>query len=131
MAGLVSLLYVSRSQLRSGDDQVGRIVADARACNARMDVTGALIFTGRHFAQILEGEAATIDRLIVRIAKDDRHGGLRIVEVVPVAERAFATWSLAYSGGMDYVDRKVRALLCGGTATDVHALRSLMEELVR
>ncbi len=53
---LSSLLYVSTSLLPARDEQrfVSDIVAVARARNAALGVTGALVLGRGHFAQILE-----------------------------------------------------------------------------
>jgi hypothetical protein len=52
-----SLLYVSRSRVAmpGGAAVVNAIVQGAVAWNGANGVTGALLFTERHFAQLLEG----------------------------------------------------------------------------
>ena len=49
------LLYVSESRIDEADAQsvVSQIVAHAQLKNAQLGLTGALIFTGEHFAQVL------------------------------------------------------------------------------
>jgi hypothetical protein len=125
------LLYVSRSLLRLPDEagEVDRIVAVARRENKRLGVTGALIFTRAHFAQVLEGDQGAVETLMERIRRDSRHANLTVVSAGAREERLFPQWSMAYSGGSLYVDRHIKPLLTselepGGTD-------GLAEKLVR
>jgi hypothetical protein len=107
-----SILYVSKSDLGSGDGQqeVERIVIGARGRNSANGITGMLVFTGDHFAQLLEGPAQSVDLIISSIRLDSRHHSL--VEFTQLIEkRAFGAWSLGYEGRSTYVDRLVRSLL--------------------
>lgn len=110
---LLSFLYVSRSTLspRTAAPTVEQIVAGSRARNAALGLTGALLFTGEYFAQVLEGEAASVDALMHRIARDPRHEQIIIVAREPIAIRRFIDWSMAYSGPSQFVARHVTRLL--------------------
>lgn len=107
-----STLYVSRSNLTDLDPcrEVSCIVASARERNSANCVTGMLVFTGEHFAQLLEGPEEAIDMIMASIRQDPRHHSLREF-VEPVSERSFAAWSLGYVGQSTYVDRRVKSLL--------------------
>ena len=113
---ITSLLYVSRSRpdLIRSPGEVDRLVDFARAQNPRYGITGAIIFTEVHFAQVIEGARAAIDDLMRNIAADERHRDVAIVEIVTVPERRFAQWAMAYSGPSFYVDRHVKPLLSKG-----------------
>lgn len=67
--GLSSLVYVSRSTLAlDGDAQaVNEIACSANARNAHLGVTGALLYTELHFAQLARGQCKR-DRHV-----DDKH----------------------------------------------------------
>jgi hypothetical protein len=108
---LVSLIYVSRSLLNFPDEaaEVDRIVGVSVARNEGLSVTGALIFTGKRFAQVLEGPESSLDELMNSIRRDPRHTDLTVVQQTPVAERRFAGWSMAYSGASTYVNRQIAA----------------------
>lgn len=110
---LTSLLYVSeaRHRLPEGDDLVAAIVTVAQAGNPALEITGALIFTGAHFAQILEGPEPSIDVLVESIGRDERHRGVDIVETRRISKRRFADWSLAYAGPSLFVDLHIRPLV--------------------
>jgi hypothetical protein len=125
------LLYVSRSLLRLPDQggEVDRIVTVARRENERLGVTGALVFTRAHFAQVLEGEQQAVETLMERIRRDPRHTDVNVVSAGPREGRLFPHWSMAYSGGSLYVDRHIKPLLPPGA--DPGATEHLAEKLVR
>lgn len=108
------MLYVSEAvPAAGGGDPVGEIVAASRERNAALGITGALIFTGGHFAQVLEGSPEAVEELMANIRCDPRHRNVRTVEMVNVPERRFPGWSLAYSGHSSFVDRHIRPLMEG------------------
>ncbi len=110
---LLSLLYVSRSTLSpdTAADAVRAIVATSRTRNPRLGLTGALLFTGEHFAQVLEGPAGTVDRVMAEIARDPRHREVIVVARDRIAARRFGSWSMAYSGPSQFVALHVTRLL--------------------
>ena len=105
-------LYVSRATLEigAGDTVLDEILSAARARNRTLDVTGALIFTQNHFAQLLEGPAAAIDQLMSSIERDPRHRDVKIVRTERNTVRRFAGWHMAYDGSSVFVARHVRVL---------------------
>jgi hypothetical protein len=111
--GIRCLLYVSESCLSWPDDahEVDDIVASARARNEQLGLTGALIYTRMHFAQVLEGEPEAIDAKMASIRTDSRHRNLNVVADETIEARYFPDWTMAYSGPSFYVDRQIRPLL--------------------
>jgi hypothetical protein len=127
---LETIVYVSRSLIPAADarQEVDNIVDRAMQANRVADISGALLYTGGHFAQILEGEADRLDPLIARIAADRRHGDVTILLRGPLAERRFALWACAYSGPSHFVDRHIAPFTClrkGGSACVIAADRIL------
>lgn len=110
---LLSFLYLSRSTASPGSaaGHVDDIVAAARANNPGLGLTGALLFTGDRFAQVLEGTASSIDVMMARVRADTRHDEIIVVACEPIAARRFAAWSMAYSGPSQFVARHVTRLL--------------------
>ncbi|WP_010219555.1 BLUF domain-containing protein [Sphingomonas sp. PAMC 26621] len=110
---LLSLLHVSRSTVNAScaEAAVADIVEKAHRTNPQMGLTGALIFTGSNFAQILEGSVEAVDWIMTSIITDPRHTGIIVADRSPIIERRFAKWSMAYSGRVQFVDRHVRELL--------------------
>ena len=90
--------YISTSRLAEdeSDELVADIVRDSIPRNRKLQVTGALLFTGRHFAQYLEGPATSVDTLQRIILDDLRHEDIRTIAEGAYPCRRFVTWSLAY-----------------------------------
>lgn len=127
-------LYVSRASLPPGRTTAAMrdLVREARQRNQSLDLTGALIFTGDHFAQLLEGPAGHVDMVTASIMRDRRHSAMRSFQEESRARRLFPEWSLAYDGPSTYVDQRIRALfeaehddLPGARADLLHLLQSL------
>jgi hypothetical protein len=92
---LLQLTYASRPFGFDAPTLAG-ILLDARRCNARDGVTGALICRDDIFLQLLEGPEARVEATYARILADDRH-----VEVTPLTrrivadeKRMFPAWSM-------------------------------------
>lgn len=125
-----SILYVSESLLDASEreEELDKILALSMQRNPATGVTGALIFTGAHFTQIIEGTGAAVDELMSRIVADRRHTKVDVVESVQMDCRRFPDWSMAYSGPSEYVIAHVHPL-CGqftDPRTRVPATRSLI-----
>ena len=118
--GVYSLCYVSRALVPADDAR--RIVADivsiSRGRNAVLDVTGALLFSGAHFAQILEGPREGVKELMMSIERDTRHADVTIVREGRIEARAFASWSLAYAGPSSFIDGSIRQAFTSRAAGD-------------
>jgi hypothetical protein len=110
---LETALYVSRSTLEPlvAQDVVAKIVADSIRRNTRDSVTGGLIFTGRYFAQVIEGPSAAIESLLARMARDPRHEAMRILHRKPIASRFFFEWAMAYNGPSRMVEGRIAPLV--------------------
>lgn len=130
---LTSLLYISRSRIAPdrAEAVVAEIVATSVARNALAELTGALLFTGTHFAQVLEGEAAAIEDLMQRVTGDARHDELVIVEQGPLDYRRFDTWSMAYFGPSQFVSRHVMRLLGDPSPAERRRAAHWLGELLR
>ena len=99
------LVYYSRNRLSNGALtawNIKDILAASRANNARVGVTGALMFNAGCFAQVLEGPREAIEQTFERIQQDERHGEVSLLAFGPVDERAFESWSMGYVGGSEH-----------------------------
>jgi hypothetical protein len=134
-APLSTLLYISHSMLYMPDDEM--LVADmlkaARARNRYLGISGALIFTHRHFVQYIEGEEVALADLMASIRRDPRHSDVRMLHFGSAASRRFADWSMAYAGPSVFVSRQVEELLSASTDEELEAqaetIITMMEEL--
>lgn len=103
------LLYISRSAVpeNEADRIVASIVEVSQARNAREGLTGALMFTGEDFAQVLEGDMVAVLRLMADIARDQRHADVEIIEQGHVPVRYFGDWTMGYWGRSAFVSRLI------------------------
>jgi hypothetical protein len=96
---LIRLTYFSRNRIASEGgmvhDPIEAIFTQSTANNRRDEITGALVYDGKWFAQVLEGREATVSATFERILCDPRHSDVRLVKMHPVAARAFGAWSMA------------------------------------
>lgn len=102
MSDLFRLVYASKNLLGGTAPEaqaaVEEILAASRRNNTRAGVTGALMFNGSAFAQVLEGPQKGVEETFERIQRDTRHGDVTVLECRPVSERAFTDWSMAFVG---------------------------------
>jgi hypothetical protein len=129
---IYTLLYASKARVAGEEAEaaVEAIVHGSRTRNAGLGVTGALLFSGGHFAQWLEGERVGVDALMRSIARDPRHTGIVILEAGPAAARRFPDWTLAYAGSSTFVDGALADALVEPPADHprrARRIRSLLE----
>lgn len=91
--GLMQLTYVS-TPFGFDDPMLAGILLDARRCNARDDITGALIVRQDMYMQLLEGPKKAVEAAYIRIRDDDRHTDIRAVRRMPADQRLFADWAM-------------------------------------
>jgi len=125
------LLYISESGLEpsKATPSVSQIIADAQVRNSHLAVTGALLFTGTHFAQILEGPRESIAQLMSSIQDDSRHGNIVIVDHSPIEARRFPDWKMAYRGPSQFVSRHVVRLLHSTSQSEQRRATEWLTEL--
>lgn len=107
------LLYISESRIEpsEADAVISRIISDAQRKNARLNLTGALLFTGIYFAQILEGPTTSISQLMTSLTADTRHSDIVITYRSPIIVRKFSNLKLAYHGPSQFVSRHIVRLM--------------------
>ena len=102
MKDLYRLVYTSRNQMPGSEaamaEAVAQILETSRRNNVRADVTGALMFNGGAFAQVLEGPRRGVEQIFERIQRDMRHGDVTVLQCGPVESRGFTNWSMAFVG---------------------------------
>lgn len=92
---LLQMIYASRP---FGFDagMLTAILFDARRCNTRDGITGALICRDDLFLQLLEGPEAKVEAAYARILRDDRHIEVRplVRRMIAEEERMFEKWAM-------------------------------------
>ncbi len=95
---LARIVYHSESRLEpAGHDAasgLNAILDLANRNNERDGITGALLFDGAWFVQILEGDREAISAALWRIARDPRHDNVTVIETRTIRQRSFANWRM-------------------------------------
>jgi hypothetical protein len=112
MITLRQLFYLSRADTTLNTIEVRHILSVSQRNNRRKDITGCLLYSGQHFAQVLEGHATDITGLVSRITQDPRHHGMVVAMDREVGTRSFPDWSMGVLFKLDVADR-IEALLAG------------------
>lgn len=128
-SSLEHLVYLSSARPKLSAVDVRAILGSAQMRNRRRDVTGVLLFTGRHFVQVLEGRSADLDDLLKIIVSDTRHAGLNVFSREQIAQRCYGTWAMAFIESLDDADAVDEFFL--GTTTDRTKLDGILERAVR
>jgi hypothetical protein len=93
-ATLRQIFYVSNSLALP--EEIESILKGARAANARRHITGVLVHAGAYFAQLLEGEKASVEGAMRDIVADRRHDQVRILMDRGASVRMCEGWHMAF-----------------------------------
>jgi hypothetical protein len=93
---LIHLGYVSTATAPLPRAELMELLAQARADNARNQITGMLVYQGGHFLQVLEGQAEAVRATMERIRQDPRHDRIALLFEEPVAAREFPDWRMGF-----------------------------------
>ncbi|CAN5128097.1 hypothetical protein BH10PSE12_BH10PSE12_12170 [soil metagenome] len=99
MAALFQLIYISTAREGLGVGDCRAILDEARNGNARLNITGLLLFNSKRFVQVLEGAEGDVRAIYARIEADRRHHGLVVVGESSLEEREFGQWAMAFDDG--------------------------------
>ena len=90
---LSQYLYISTA-VGLSREEVDTILASSARNNPARGVTGLLLYNGRNFLQLLEGEQAELISLMARIGKDERHAGVSILFSGNIDARTCPFWAM-------------------------------------
>jgi hypothetical protein len=111
---MYELVYTSAAVRPFSPAELRGILERARPTNQKLGISGILLYKNGTFLQVLEGDEEPIRAQFVRIAKDPRHGRVRVVRQGAITRRSFGAWS------MGFVSLDVKAVPLPGS----HALSS-------
>src|SRR3954465_12203500 len=94
---MLSLIYVSSAVQLFTTEELVALLEQARRKNARLGITGMLLYKDGNFMQVLEGEDETVRALAAEIERDRRHKAFTILTTDTIAERQFHNWSMAFN----------------------------------
>lgn len=92
----IQLLYGSTATVPFGKPELLELLNKSRTNNAKINVTGLLLFKDGQFMQVLEGDEPAVTSLYERIARDPRHTGSMVFLNRPIEQRDFPDWSMAF-----------------------------------
>ena len=112
---MLSLVYVSFATVPFSDADLVALLEKSRRNNTRDGISGMLLYRDGDFLQVLEGPEDAVRAAYARIARDNRHGRIMMLDESEISERAFGDWSMGYrrvkrgevpDGFVDFFDRR-------------------------
>jgi len=95
------IVYCSKNRIDGSPEEVdaaiSSILSTARAKNQKAQISGALLFNGSAFAQVLEGPLAAVEDIFEHIQCDTRHSDVVVLRNGESPARVFSDWSMAYA----------------------------------
>ena len=104
------IVYISTADALS-EEQLDAIVAGSARNNVKTAVSGFLLYNGRNFLQLIEGEHAEIGGLIGVIEADGRHDGLVRLIDGNIETRSCADWAMSRIALHDDLAKRRDALM--------------------
>lgn len=100
--GLLQVIYSSQP---FGYDEaiLGTVLMDARRCNRRDGITGALVCRADLYLQLLEGPDVRVRAALDRIRADDRHVNMTLHLSQPASERMFGEWDMLHDPARSWI----------------------------
>lgn len=102
MQDLYRISYISKNTITGDPQQVNQqiesILASAQNNNPALNITGALLYSGGYFCQVIEGEEDPLEALFETIQMDPRHEDVVVLNYEQIDARIFGDWAMAYAG---------------------------------
>src|SRR5690606_34825257 len=119
------VFYISRCDGTLTPTDVHRIVGTSQLRNRRRSLTGLLAYSGRHFAQVVEGSAAEVDELLGTISRDPRHQQMTVLQRLEGVPRRFGNWSMHLVDSVARADEIEHLFSATGSAATAAAIALL------
>ena len=97
MDTLIHFIYASTATRHFDRRELVALLDKARAENARLGLTGILLYEADNFFQVLEGPESAIIQLTRKIWVDPRHDHVVKIIEEPIVRRSFTGWTMAFS----------------------------------
>ena len=94
---LIHIVYSSAAGVEFGQGELLDLLNVSRANNARVGVTGILLFYKGSFFQVLEGHEPEVRQTYEKVSKDPRHSKMLKIIEGPVEKRAFQDWTMGFA----------------------------------
>lgn len=114
------IVYFSSSNL--SDQGIKTIIEQSRRNNARLGVTGVMLYVRGSIIQVLEGEKQQVESLYERIQSDRRHNQVTKVFSKPINKRLFSAWWMGFETLTDRQLDEITTLVdLNGKPTEVNS----------
>jgi Sensors of blue-light using FAD len=97
---VLSIVYSSSASDTFTEADLPALLAQSRDNNARLGITGMLLYRDGRFLQLLEGEKDVVRAKLEVIAGDDRHVRIRRLIEDDIGTRQFPDWSMGYGAAL-------------------------------
>jgi hypothetical protein len=92
---LYSPIYVSTAKSLFVREELLDLLVKSNQRNAKLAITGLLLYCDGNFMQCLEGPKESIDTLMTSIYADSRHTGILVLWEDGIEQREFPEWAMA------------------------------------
>lgn len=93
---LFQLVYVSSALVPFSRSQLTALLEKSRGNNAKIGISGLLLYHDGNFMQLLEGDESVVRTTHARIVGDPRHTGCITLVQKAVATRTFPDWTMGF-----------------------------------
>ncbi len=119
-AALERLVYRSRAtEAYCGPAHLAQLLRVATRNNQANRMTGALALSDQTFVQVVEGPAARLNELLVRLGRDSRHSDLDLLGRWSITSRLFGCWAMAPADLADASPRVHRRFRSDGLGSEL------------
>jgi hypothetical protein len=93
---LIHCVYASAGSRDFKSQELAELLEAARENNAKLGLTGMLLYAEGSFFQVLEGPANVVDALYAKIERDKRHDHMTLIMREPIPKRTFDAWTMGF-----------------------------------
>jgi hypothetical protein len=93
---LIHCIYTSAASRDFNTQELSELLDVARENNAKLGLTGMLLYAEGSFFQVLEGQPDVVDALYEKIGRDPRHTQMTMIMKEPISKRHFDAWSMGF-----------------------------------
>jgi hypothetical protein len=90
------VVYVSHASRELSAGELLELLETSRRRNARLLLTGLLLYADGRFMQVLEGSEAAVREVFDSILRDERHTDVHTLRLESKSQRHFPDWSMAF-----------------------------------
>lgn len=93
---LIQLIYASAAGHELRAEELAALLETSRVNNARLGLTGMLLYAEGSLFQVLEGQPEVVESLYAKIERDPRHEQVTTIIKEPIPKRSFDAWTMGF-----------------------------------